>query len=180
MTKAEVCLLLGISERTLQRKMHAGAVKFTKVGGRTEFSLSDLGLPEIEPLAAPQSDDPPKDGPVVPLETASCAAVLPVLPVSQAPTESIPEAATFHDSLGFAIDDPRACTLLGPHPFGTSTEDIRTNIGHEHITYTHGNARVPSRFKENLGYGTTPENLQAEIDFYHRHPRASLRRYGPR
>jgi excisionase family DNA binding protein len=50
MTKKEVCKLLGISVRTLSRRIAAGQITCTKVGtgqyAELSFTHSDLGLPE--------------------------------------------------------------------------------------------------------------------------------------
>lgn len=172
MTKTEACFALRISASTLQRKMRSGEVKFTKIGDKVQILL------ETEPLAAPQSDVLPKvDAPKIL-----------VLPVSESPAEITAERSTFTDSMGNKIGDPNPISLLGSG-FATDIEsafirnrDARTTITHEPIARNSGAgaAGVPSGFKENLGYGTSPEGLQQEIDFYRRHPKASMRRYGQR
>lgn len=76
MNRLEAAKLLGISLRTLQRRMFAGDLKYTRVGGRVEFSRADLGLeqkPEpdrrtadLGPLAVDLTGDLPKALPVAP------------------------------------------------------------------------------------------------------------------
>lgn len=65
MKKLEVCRLLGISLRTLERRMSAGEIKFKRSGegqyATVEFDPNDLQLaaPEqVEAMPVPQSDVP--------------------------------------------------------------------------------------------------------------------------
>jgi hypothetical protein len=56
MTKKEVCALLGISPKTLGRRMASGRYKFTKAEGqygKVSFTFADLGLPEPTPAPVP-------------------------------------------------------------------------------------------------------------------------------
>jgi hypothetical protein len=61
MTKSEVCQLLGISEKTLQRRMLKGVYSFTRNGvgqyAPVSFTMTDIGLPEppapVEAAPAP-------------------------------------------------------------------------------------------------------------------------------
>ncbi len=56
MTKKEVCSLLGISPKTLGRRMASGRYKFTKAEGqygKVSFTFADLGLPEPTPAPVP-------------------------------------------------------------------------------------------------------------------------------
>jgi hypothetical protein len=55
MTKKEVCALLGISPRTLERRMQSGRYKFTKgLGqyGEVSFTHADIGVSEPAPREA--------------------------------------------------------------------------------------------------------------------------------
>jgi hypothetical protein len=53
LTKRDACRLLGISERTLRRRMADGTYKFTRNGegqyAEVRFTYADLGLPEPTP-----------------------------------------------------------------------------------------------------------------------------------
>ena len=57
MTKAEACALLGISPKTLQRRLKAGRHTCTRIGlgqyAELSFTHTDLGLPEPVPEPAP-------------------------------------------------------------------------------------------------------------------------------
>lgn len=172
MNKQEAAAALGITKRQVERWIRRGKLKATHdADGRVNIDRADLGLPP-EPAPAPAVE--PKAAPMVERLTPS--------PVSHN-DEAVPATIeTFRDSLGFRADDPNACTMLGPHPFGTTMADygIRTTITHEPITYTFGNAKVPSGFKQNLGYGTSEEGLQREREYYRRHPKEAMRRFGSR
>lgn len=75
MTKKEAAQALGISLRTLERRMADGSVKFSRGDeqfAEVSFTLADLGLPEPKTAFLPahcSGDHPPVD-PVVPVETA--------------------------------------------------------------------------------------------------------------
>lgn len=78
LSKKDVCALLGISPKTLQRRMAKGQYKFTRTGeGRfseVAFTFADIGLPEpVEPttapdvpVSAPELEPTPALGPVIP------------------------------------------------------------------------------------------------------------------
>lgn len=65
MTKKEACGLLGISLRTLDRRMASGRYTFTRIGegqfAELSFTFSDLGLPEPLPVAVPVESKPVHD-----------------------------------------------------------------------------------------------------------------------
>jgi hypothetical protein len=73
MTKSEVCSLLGISEKTLQRRMLKGVYKFTRHGdgqyAPVSFTMTDIGLPEppapVVAAPAPVVTDAPVLEPIV-------------------------------------------------------------------------------------------------------------------
>jgi hypothetical protein len=63
MTKKEACALLGISPRTLERRMTSGRYTFTRTGegqfAELSFTHSDIGLPESSPVAVPPAESKP-------------------------------------------------------------------------------------------------------------------------
>ena len=73
MTKQDVCQLLGISEKTLQRRMLKGVYKFTRNGvgqyAPVSFTMTDIGLPEppapVEAAPAPVATPAPVLEPIV-------------------------------------------------------------------------------------------------------------------
>src|ERR1700676_907446 len=77
MNKNEAAKALGISLRSLERRMRNGRVKFTKSGdgsfSEVSFTYADLGLPEPQttPLAVDSSPDLPKGDPIAQPETDS-------------------------------------------------------------------------------------------------------------
>lgn len=65
MTKKEACALLGISPRTLDRRMASGRYTFTRTGegqfAELSFTHADIGLPEPVPVALPVESKPAHD-----------------------------------------------------------------------------------------------------------------------
>ncbi|MFZ0859974.1 MAG: hypothetical protein WCA27_14920 [Candidatus Sulfotelmatobacter sp.] len=63
MTKKQVCELLSISPKTLQRRIAKGQYKFTRVGdgqfAELSFTHADLGLPEPAPVPVPEPTPEP-------------------------------------------------------------------------------------------------------------------------
>jgi hypothetical protein len=84
MTKKEACALLGISPKTLQRRMSKGVYKFTRAGegqyAELSFSHADLGLTEPAPVPTPVLEIAPA-APVPTPELAPTFALAPLGPV---------------------------------------------------------------------------------------------------
>lgn len=70
LTKKEASKLLGISPRTLERRMASGQYKFTRTGvgqfAELSFTYSDIGLPEpvVEPVPAVAAEPQPEPAPL--------------------------------------------------------------------------------------------------------------------
>jgi len=71
LTKKEACKLLGISPRTLERRMASGRYKFTRTGegqfAELSFTYTGIGVPEpapvVEPVPAVEVEPEPKFAP---------------------------------------------------------------------------------------------------------------------
>jgi hypothetical protein len=108
MNKAEAAVALGISLRSLERRMSNGRVRFTRSGegqyAQVFFDPADLGLsePEKGSVAAPQSPDLPAVDPVVPPEIAP----LPINEYAASVFDASDEELRRRVALGCRPDDP--------------------------------------------------------------------------
>jgi excisionase family DNA binding protein len=72
LTKKEAARLLGISERTLRRRMQDGTYKYTRLGdgqfAEVRFTYADLGLEQPRSEPEPVVPKPPKPEPKVEVE----------------------------------------------------------------------------------------------------------------
>jgi hypothetical protein len=137
MNKSEACELLGISTKTLGRRMASGRYTFTRTGegqyAAISFTHSDLGLPEPSvgesPTEPPAGDSPARD----PLSDHDnrpepCGSSLLPQPEPACPGHTRPatqeeldlefaakyKAGLVEDSYGNRIGDPKPLTALGP------------------------------------------------------------------
>ncbi|MGD1076782.1 MAG: hypothetical protein ABR881_00545 [Candidatus Sulfotelmatobacter sp.] len=127
MTKKQVCELLCISPKTLQRRIAKGQYKFTSTGegqfAELSFTHADLGL--IEPVPVPE----PTPEPVPALETAPAAPAAPTPEPKFAPTPLGPIELQREADERFAQDYKRglATDSLGNTIGGTN--DSRPTLG---------------------------------------------------
>jgi len=106
LNKKQACELLGISPKTLQRRMVDGTYKYTRVGkgrfGAPAFTYADLRLPEPEPTEAAPDESPAK---------------------SAGPKESVPNSGT-HQSSPCPLPEPEPLPEPLQVPEGTIVNGI--------------------------------------------------------
>jgi Bacterial regulatory protein, Fis family len=125
LTKQDAARLLGISVRTLQRRMSDGTVKFTKLGtgpfATVTFTHTDLGLPEPEPATEPTpTPEPPEPAPAPepqPMSAADQRLYDDLLFAERYRRGEVPDSlGNFVDGRNKHFQSAGATSLLGPQP----------------------------------------------------------------
>lgn len=169
MNKQQACELLGISDRTLSRRMADGTVKFGKVGegqfAGVNFTRSGLGLPELPQIKLPYQDPAP-----VRVRCEPKHFILPTPAIEKKQQEDLAFARKYlsgsaTDSFGNKIDGTNdtvpttgAATLVRPHPVDyTIPLDSQAHMSEVHRI----NTDVPSANDNPLNAGVDLQTLDA-------------------